>query len=70
MLKEVRGEYKLGRIIVVADKGLNTGDNIHLNTFRKDGYVYSQTVWGANAELKSYVLNENGYEWYGTDYKK
>jgi transposase len=70
MLKELRREYNLGRIIVVADKGLNTGDNIHFNTFRKDGYVYSQTVRGANAEFKSYVLNENGYEWYGKDYKR
>jgi len=70
MLKELRREYNLGRIIVVADKGLNTGDNIHFNTFRKDGYVYSQTVRGANAELKRYVLNEDGYEWYGNDYKR
>lgn len=70
MLKELRRKYNLGRIIVVADKGLNTGDNIHYNTFRKNGYVFSQTVRGANAELKSYVLNENGYEWYGKDYKR
>jgi len=70
MLKELRREYNLGRIIVVADKGLNTGDNIHFNTYRKDGYVYSQTVRGANAELKRYVLNEDGYEWYGNDYKR
>jgi transposase len=69
MLKELRRKYNLGRIIVVADKGLNTGDNIHYNTFRKNGYVFSQTVRGANAELKKYVLNEDGYEWFGKDYK-
>jgi transposase len=69
MLKELRREYNLGRIIVVADKGLNTGDNIHYNTFRKNGYIFSQTVRGANAELKKYVLNEDGYEWFGKDYK-
>jgi transposase len=70
MLRQVKKEYDLGRIIVVADKGLNTGDNIYYTLSRKDGYVISQTVRGANEELKSYVLNEDGYTWYGKEYKK
>jgi transposase len=30
-----------------------------------DGYIFSQTVRGANAELKAFVLKENGYRAYG-----
>jgi len=70
MLQQVKKEYDLGRVIVVADKGLNTGDNIYYTLSRKDGYVISQTVRGANEELKNYVLNEDGYTWYGKEYKK
>jgi hypothetical protein len=70
MLRQVKKEYDLGRIIVVADKGLNTGDNIYYTLSRKDGYVISQTVRGATEELKCYVLNEEGYTWYGKEYKK
>ena len=36
---------------------------------RGDGYVYSQTVRGANKELKEYVFDEDGYTWLGDDYK-
>jgi transposase len=69
-LAEVKREYGVGRIIVVADKGLNSGDNIAFNTALGDGYVFSQSVRGANAEFLEYVLNEKGYVEAGTDYKK
>jgi len=69
MLKELCRKYNLGRIIVVADKRLNTGDNIHFNTFRKNGYVFSQSIRGATDEFKEYVLSDKGYVWKGEDYK-
>lgn len=69
-LKEIKSEYKTKRIIVVADKGLNSGDNIAFNTILGDGYVYSQSVRGASDAFKSYVLDENGYTWIGKDYKR
>ncbi len=63
MISEIKKEYKLGRIIIVADKGLNSGDNIYYTTTDKDkdGYVFSQTVRGSNKEFKDYVLEEKGY---------
>ena len=70
VLKEIRRNFSLGRLIVVADKGLNTAENIYYNTKRSNGYVFSQSVRKANKELKNYVLNENGYEWIGEDYKR
>src|SRR5690606_38148005 len=51
-----------GRVIVVADKGMNTGENIAYNIIHKNGYIYSQSVRGASAELKNYVLSDEGYE--------
>lgn len=68
----IKKEYNLGRVITVADKGMTTGDNIWYTTQTptKDGYVFSMSVRGADKELKQYVLNEEGYEWLGTEYKR
>ena len=62
VLDELKDEYNFGRVIVVADKGMNTGENIAYNIIHKNGYIYSQTVRGASAELKEYVLSDEGYE--------
>jgi len=69
VLDKVKKDYQVGRTIVVADKGVNTADNIAFSLARGDGYVYSQTVRGANKELKDYVLDESGYRKIGEDYK-
>ena len=71
MVQELQKNYNVGKVIVVADKGLNTGNNIAYNKAIGNGYVMSLSVRGANKELKDYVLNENGYE-YNSDktYKK
>ncbi len=61
VLDKVKKDYAVGRIIVVADKGINTADNIAFSLAKGDGYVYSQTVRGANKELKDYVLAPSGY---------
>ena len=69
ILYKMKKEYDVGRIIVVADKGVNTADNIAYSLVNKDGYVYSQTVRGGNKELKEYVLDGSGYRQIGDDYK-
>ena len=68
----IKKTYDLGRVITVADKGMTTGDNIWytINTPTKDGYVFSMSVRGANKELKDYVMDQAGYEWLGTEYKR
>jgi len=60
-LKEIKKEYGMKRAIVVADKGLNCGDNIAFNVALGDGYIFSQTVRGGSDEFKKYVLDEGGY---------
>lgn len=68
MLKELRREYELGRVIVVADKGLNTGRNCYYNTNDlRNGYVFSQTIRGGHKELKDYALDEKAYRHYDDD---
>lgn len=69
MLDEVKKTYGIKRLIVVADKGMNTASNIAYNIIKGDGYVYSQTVRGAHKELKDYVLDDNDYRWLNNDYK-
>ena len=71
MVQELQKNYSVGRVIVVADKGLNTGNNIAYNKAIGNGYVMSLSVRGTNKDIKSFVLDENGYE-YNQDktYKK
>ena len=54
LFKEIRKDFDLGRIVVVADKGLNTGNNIAYCVLSGNGYVFSQTIRGANKELKDW----------------
>lgn len=63
LINRVKSQFNSGRIIFVADRGLNTSDNIYfLNGDNKadynprDGYVYGQSVRGADAEFKAWVL--------------
>ena len=61
MVQELQKNYEVGRVIVVADKGLNTGNNIVYNKAIGNGYVMSLSIRGANKELKEFVLKEDGY---------
>jgi len=70
VLAEIVKEYDAQRVVVVADKGLNSGDNIVFNTTLGHGYVFSQSVRGASEETKAFILDENGYEQIGDDYKR
>jgi transposase len=61
MLGEIQRKFDLGRVIVVADRGMTTGDNIYYTLSAKDGYVLSYSVLGSDASFKKYVLDEKGY---------
>lgn len=61
LLQETRKAYGLGRIITVADKGLNSGDNVAFLMAKGDGFIFSQKVRGADAEFQKYVLDQEGY---------
>ena len=69
MLTEIKKTFGVKRLIVVADKALNSGDNIAYNTILRDGYIYSKSVRGASAEFKKWVLDKAGYHQISDRYK-
>jgi len=67
-VRRVKRDFELERIIVVADRGLNTSDNTaflsgknHDDMTENDGYVYGQSVLGANKKFKTWVLEQKDY---------
>lgn len=68
-LANIKNEFSVKRIITVADKGLNSGDNIAFSTVLGDGYIYSKSVRGATVDFKKWVLDENGYRNLSDKYK-
>ena len=69
-LSRIKKDYNLGKVVVVSDKGMNTGDNIWYTLSQGNGYVFSMSVRGADKELKNYVLNQDGYQWLSNEYKR
>ena len=69
-IHELKDEFNLKRVIVVADKGINTGENIAYNILGNNGYIFSQTIRGATNEIKDYVLDELGYSHHESGFKK
>lgn len=67
-IRRVKKDFSLERVIVVADRGLNTSDNTtflsgknHDDMRGNDGYVYGQSVLGADKEFKEWVLSSDDY---------
>ena len=69
-IERARVTAMISRVINVADRGLNTSENIwHLagdntsdNPEAMDGYVFGKSVRGADKEFKTWVLNQEGYK--------
>ena len=64
--RKTKSNCNLGRIVVVADRGLNTSDNIYFiagnnHNSNLDGYIYGQSVRGADEEFKKWVLDQKDY---------
>ena len=64
--ERTKAKFNLGRTIVVADRGLNTSDNIYFLAGKNDknnldGYIYGQSVRGADNEFKNWVLSQDDY---------
>ena len=66
VIGEIRRNYETSRIIVVADMGIITGDNIfYLQGKEKgknfNGYIFSFSVRGGTKAFKEYVLSQEDY---------
>lgn len=61
-MSEIKKSYNLGRLIVVADKGLNSSSNIDYIVNNGDGYVVSQVLRGTKGQrYHEILLDEEGY---------
>ena len=64
-IKKIKQRHNIDKVIVVADRGLNCSDNmiktagIDLDKENRDGYVYGQSVRGADEEFKNWVLTDD-----------
>ena len=66
VIGDVRKNYGTGRVVVVADMGVITGDNIYYlvgeNADKpRNGYIFSFSINGGTDAFKKYVLEERGY---------
>ena len=68
-LKETKRNFGIDRVITVADRGLNTSDNTVFiagknddNHTNHDGYIFGQSVRGADQEFKNWVLKQDDYK--------
>lgn len=69
VLEEMKTKYNLGRVIVVADKGLNSGNNLLFIKEHNDGYVVAQQIRKRKKEMIDKVLDEKGYIYKSKDFK-
>lgn len=62
-IHNIKRRHNIDKVIVVADRGLNCSDNmikmagIDLDKENRDGYVYVQSVRGADQEFKNWILS-------------
>lgn len=64
VMTDLKESYQLQRLIVVADKGLNSTRNIDYICNNKDGYVVSQILRGTKGSRYHQALfEEEGYVW-------
>ena len=70
ILKEVKANYGLPRIVVVADKGINTKENIDAVCNNGDGYMFSQILKGTKGKkYQDKLFDESLYTVVDDDYK-
>ena len=61
-IKKIKNRHNIDKVIVVADRGLNCSDNmiklagLDLDKKNRDGYIYGQSIRGADQEFKDWVL--------------
>ena len=62
-MMKMKERYNLERIILTADKALNSGKNLAYLVNNGDGYIVSQKVRGSSKEFIEEILKEDGYSY-------
>ena len=68
-LNKTKSKFGIDRTIIVADRGQNTSDNLFFVAGKNDdshknhdGYVYGQSIVGADKEFKDWALDPIGFK--------
>lgn len=71
VLADMKAEQCIGRVVAVADKGLNNSDNIAALVGRGDGFVLSQSLRGtrSDAGMKAWATSGDGWTTAGEDFR-
>ena len=71
VLADMKAEQGIGRVVAVADKGLNNSDNIAALVGRGDGFVLSQSLRGtrSDAGMKAWATSGDGWTTAGEDFR-
>lgn len=69
VISKAKRDYNIGKVIVVADKGIKSSDNCAYNLIKGDGYIFSASIRGSKVDkdIKEWVLDSSGYKWEGKD---
>jgi len=62
-MKKTIGNMDFGKVIIVADGGLNSGQNIAHILDGGNGYIVSKSTKKSDKSTKKWILDENGYSW-------
>lgn len=62
-LKKSIDAMQFGKVIIVADGGLNNGKNIAHILKEGNGYILSKSTKKSAKNVRKWILDEDGYEW-------
>ena len=60
-MKKTLGTMSFGRVIIVADGGLNSGKNLAHIIASGNGYIVSKSAKGCDKNTKKWILDQTGY---------
>ncbi len=59
---QIKKRYNTGKVIITADKGLNSASNLGYILSENNGYIVSQKIRGAKNDLQAMVLSSDGWK--------
>ena len=60
-MNKLKENYALEKVVLTADKGLNSGGNLAYLKNSNNGYIVRKKIRGSRKEFINYVLDEDGY---------
>lgn len=69
-IEQVKKQFGLERIIVVADKAMNSKTNVSKTHQNQDGWLFSQKhrgMQGSSKEIQTFILDHHGWEFNETE---